>query len=120
MKNAFTITDDGGRARNLLRPIRGPQGEIDAIRLRPPKYREIMTYGDPTTLIVMDGAMLPTQDMGVVEKYIDALIQDDSGNVMMPALLQQLDYRDALALKDAVLDFFTVAASTTSSTPPTA
>lgn len=116
----FTVTAAGGRSRTLLKSIRGPGATIEAVVLRPPKYRDIMAYGDPTSLIVMDGAMMPSEDMGVVQKYITTLVTDEAGAVIDPALLEQIDYRDALALKDAVLSFFREAAlSVTSSTPPT-
>lgn len=115
----YTVTAAGGRARVLLKAIRGPGATIATVVLRPPMYRDIMAYGDPTSLIVMQDAMMPSEDMGTVQKYIATLATDEAGAVIDPALLEQIDYRDALALKDAVLSFFREAASTISSTPPT-
>ncbi|PPQ42168.1 phage tail assembly protein [Rhodopseudomonas palustris] len=116
----FTRDPDGSRTRMLIKPIEG-HGEtvIKAIRLRPPRYRDILANGDPTQLIVMDGAALPQTDMGTVGKYIAALSLDAAGGDKVdPGLLEQLDYRDALALTDAVADFFS-AASRSATPPPT-
>ena len=117
---SFTTEPDGSRVRTLVKSIPAHGGRsIAKIRLRPPKYREIMSFGDPSAMIVFNGAVLPHEDMGIVEKYVEALSLDESGAPIDPGLLGQADYRDAIALKDAVLSFFKTAASETSSTPPT-
>lgn len=113
MAPAFTVRADGARVRDLIKPIRTHSGEDKSIALRPPKYREIMDFGDPSQLIAVSGGLIPHHDMSVVEKYIGNLSGID------PGLLEQLDYRDALALKDAVLDFFQKASETVSTTAPT-
>ena len=117
----FTISADGSRCRTLIKPIEAHgDRQIALIRLRPPKYRDIMKYGDPAALIVFNnGSVLPHEDMGIIENYISALASDDQGEAIDPALLQQVHYVDALALRDAVLSFFKTAASKTSSAPPT-
>ncbi len=115
----YTIAPDGSRVRKLLKPIVGSEGEITSIILRKPKYREIMQFGDPASLILMDGAAMPHEDMGVVEKYVNSLSGDQTGAKIIPDLLNQLEYQDALALKDAVLSFFKPAeVSTTSADAP--
>ncbi len=120
IKERFTIDPDGSRVCRLHKPIRAHGSRtIEIVRLRPPKYSDVMTFGDPAAMIVFNGAILPHEDMGIVERYIGTLVQDDKGDVLDALLLNQLDYRDALALKDAVLSFFKAAASETSSTPPT-
>ncbi|NEV79278.1 hypothetical protein DYI24_19800 [Rhodopseudomonas sp. BR0C11] len=114
----FTRDPDGSRTRQLIKPIAG-HGEavIKAIRLRPPRYRDIMAHGDPTQLIVMEGAALPNTDMGTIGKYIAALSLDAAtGDKIDPGLLEQVDYRDALALTEAVEDFFKAASR--AATPP--
>lgn len=113
MAPTFTVRADGARVRNLIKAIRTHEGEVKTIALRPPKYREIMDFGDPSLLIAVPGGMMPTHDMGVIEKYIGNLSGID------PGLLEQLDYRDALSLKDAVLDFFQKASETVSTAAPT-
>lgn len=97
---AFTIDDNGARVRQLVKPITGHNGAITSITLRKPKYRDIMSFGDPETLVVVDGGYVPQVDMVLIEKYIVTLSGVESG------LLEQLDYRDALALRDAVRSFF--------------
>lgn len=114
-ERAFTIGSDGSRTRKLIKPIVGTDGEITSVVLRKPKYREIMQFGDPSSLLVMDGAVLPHEDMGVVEKYMNVLSGDQNGTKIIPDLLNQVDYIDALALKDAVLSFFLKAEVTTTS-----
>lgn len=120
MPDSFTIEPDGSRIRKLLTPIRSHGGkQITVIRLRAPKYRDVMSHGDPSAMIIMNGAVLPHEDMGVVERYISALATDETGAVLNPGLLEQLDYIDAIALKDAVMDFFKAASRPAASTPPT-
>ena len=107
---AFTTNVDGSRSRKLITPIQGGGDQpIDVIRLRQPKYRDVMAFGDPSSMILMAGAMVPNDDMAIVTKYLETLATDGAGEVLNPGLLQQLDYRDAIALKDAVLDFFKAA-----------
>lgn len=102
----FTVGPDGSRIRELLSPIQGhpsnenPTGKIERIVLRKPKYRDVMRNGDPETLVVVQGGYVPQTDMAIIERYIATLSGIDA------ALLEQLDYRDALALRDAVKDFF--------------
>lgn len=115
MSQKFKIAPDGSRVCALLKPIVGTEGEITSIILRKPKYREIMQFGDPSSLILMDGALLPHEDMGIVEKYVNSLSGDQTGAKLIPDLLNQLEYQDALALKDAVLSFFKPAEATASS-----
>jgi len=103
---AFTVSQDGSRVRQLLRPIEGHTAPLSAIKLRKPRYLEIMAYGDPCSLILMAGSALPHEDMDIVRKYLEALSVDMSGEKIDPTLLEQLDYVDALALKDAVTSFF--------------
>lgn len=119
MSEAFTVGPDGSRIRTLVKPIEGHSGKIELIRLRQPGYREVISFGDPNALIMLSNAALPHEDMGIIEKYIAALATDAAGNKIDPALLNQVDYRDALALKDAVLDFFKPAALQSSSKPQT-
>ncbi|AVT76639.1 hypothetical protein RPPS3_25760 [Rhodopseudomonas palustris] len=116
----FTRDPDGSLTRTLIKPIQGHGDKvITAIRLRPPRYSDIMAHGDPTQIIAMVGALLPQTDMGIVAKYIAALsIDAATGDKIDPGLLEQTDYRDALALTEAVKDFFR-AASQTPTTPPT-
>lgn len=96
----FTTDANGGRVRKLVKPIVGHDGSITSITLRKPKYRDIMSFGDPETLVVVNGGYVPQIDMALIEKYIVTLSGIDSG------LLEQLDYRDALVLRDAVRSFF--------------
>lgn len=97
---AFTIEADGSRLRKLVKPIVGHTGPIESIKLRKPNYRDVMTHGDPETLVVVQGGYVPQIDMTLIERYINTLSGID------PGLLEQADYKDALALRDAVRSFF--------------
>lgn len=97
---SFTVEDDGSRVRKLLKPIQGHGGAIDTIKLRKPNYRDIMTLGDPEQIVFVSGGYVPQIDMAQIEKYIVKLSGLDQ------LLLEQVDYLDALALRDAVRDFF--------------
>jgi len=97
---AFTVDPDGSRVRKLLKPIIAHAGTIESVRLRKPNYRDIMTMGDPETLVVVQGGYVPQIDMVQIERYIVTLSGID------PLLLEQMDYMDALALRDAVRSFF--------------
>lgn len=103
---AFTINADGSRTRKLVAPIQGhptaenPHGKIVSITLRKPRYRDIMQNGDPETLVVVQGGYVPQTDMVLIERYIVTLSGID------PGLLEQVDYKDAIALRDAVKSFF--------------
>lgn len=119
MSEEFTRDTDGSRARTLIKPIVGHGDKvIKVVHLRAPRYRDIMAHGDPTQLIVMDGAALPNTDMGTIGKYIAALSHDAAtGDKIDPGLLEQVDYRDALALTEAVKDFFKAASRTSTASP---
>lgn len=97
---AYTVEPDGSRLRKLVKPIVTHTGPLDSIRLRKPNYRDVMTNGDPETLVVVQGGYVPQIDMVIIERYIAALSGID------PLLLEQMDYMDALALRDAVRSFF--------------
>lgn len=115
----FTMLPDGSRERRLVKPLLLGDRSIDVLRLRPPRYKEIMQLGDPSSLIVLSSAVLPSHDMSVVSSYIDALVVDEQGIAVSPSILEHADYRDALALKDAVLDFFRKASASTLTGTPT-
>ena len=102
----FTTAPDGARIRKLITPIAAGGGTIDIIRLRQPRYRDIMDFGDPATFILVEGGGLPHEDLGIIRQYVEALCEDVSGQRLNPDLLHQIDYRDAMALKAAVLSFF--------------
>lgn len=97
----FSIEADGSRKRVLAGPIRAHGGQtIAEILLRKPRHRDIIDFGDPEALIVVAGGMVPQVDMTVIERYIVRLSGID------PGLLEQIDYTDTLALRDAVKSFF--------------
>jgi len=116
----FKTNPDGSREVDLVAPITWADDQaVVAIRLRPPSYAEIMRHGDPSSLIVFAGAVMPQHDPAVIKAYVEVLAKDQHGNKVGPAIIERCDYRDALALRDAVLDFFETASASTSTTTPT-
>lgn len=96
------VTEQDGVKRKLVKPITVHGGAVlSEIKLRRPRYRDVMDNGDPTALILVEGGMVPQIDMMIIERYIVALSGLDA------LVLEQLDYLDALALRDAVRSFFT-------------
>ena len=108
----FTTEPDGTRVRKLLKPIQGHHGMVAEVRLRPPSYRDYMQLGDPSALIFMAGGMLPQEDLGVVQRYIERLLLGCDALV-----IEQADYRDAMVLKAMVMDFFRASASSSTAAP---
>jgi hypothetical protein len=116
----FVVLPDGTRERRLVKPLQSfDQRAIEVVRLRPPRYRDIMRIGDPSSLVIMNGAVLPQNDLSVIAAYFDALLIDERGETIRASLLEEADYRDVIALKEAVLDFFRQASASTSMDTPT-
>jgi hypothetical protein len=104
----FTATADGGREIPLEKPIIGHQGQITHIRLREPTFKDFVELGDPTTLVVTQHAVFPQDDMAIIRSYIERLASVDTG------VLGTATFRDAMAMRDALKDFFLSTPSTTS------
>jgi len=62
----------------------------------------------------MPGGMLPQEDLGVVQRYIERLLLGCDALV-----IEQADYRDAMVLKAMVMDFFRPASASSSTAAPT-
>lgn len=90
----------------LSTPIRGHGGDIAEIILREPKYRDVISLGEPSAFARSDGGMVFSAEReGVVEGYIARLLVEPKD----PALLDQLSIADTLKLKEAVYGFFAAA-----------
>lgn len=96
----YTVRNDGSLVRTLSRPIVGHEGPIKEVALRRPGYRDFMDLGDPKTYVIVNGGYVPQHDLATIERYIERL----SG--VQSLLLDQADYTDGIALRDAVLSFF--------------
>ena len=96
----FTIAEDGSHVIPLEKPMTGHQGQFSELRMRPPTFKDFMEFGDPTTLIVSSGAMIPQDDFNIIKAYIVRLSGVDE-LILAPATI-----RDARAMRDAVKDFF--------------
>jgi hypothetical protein len=104
---------DGSKTVPLVRPIKGHEGDISSITLKPPGYRDFMELGDPTAIIVTPQVGFPQDDMAAIRGYVERLAN------VAPPLLVQCSLPDSLALRDAVKGFFTAASAANSTSPPT-
>lgn len=77
---------------------------FDAVTLRDPKYRDFIDIGDP-----IEQQPLPTGSGSMIVKHFDR-IDAYAGRLLQDPLsmadIMDLDLVDALAMEDAVLDFF--------------
>ena len=77
---------------------------FDAVGLRDPKYRDFIDIGDP-----IEQQPLPTGSGSMIVKHfdrIDAYVGRLLQEPMSTADIVDLDLADALAMEEAVLDFF--------------
>jgi len=112
----FHIEADGTRVRILTKPIRGHEGDIREVRFREPRYHDFMMLGDPTAMVFLpNGGVLPHEDHGIIEKYAERLIVEQSHG----PLLAQCSLDDALAIKEVILGFFCPERANSSTSLPT-
>lgn len=90
-------------------PIDGPNGvKITSVTLRDPIYADLFDLGAPSTFVYVKGGGGGFEQVtdSVVQSWIERLYDGDSN------FLHFLALRDALALREAVLDFFREATAT--------
>lgn len=110
----------------LSTPITVHGGVTGKVTVREPKGKDYIELGHPTTLVRTRHGMAEVQNDDVIAAYINRCVDVDP-----LLLLQQASLKDAMAIKDAVLDFFIAAqmkpsgpsantlSSTRESSPPT-
>lgn len=89
---------------------------FDAVTLRDPKYRDFIDVGAPTEAQPLPGGdgMMIVKHFDRIDTYVGRLLQEP----LSTADIVDLDLADALALEDAILDFFVQARrSRTTQTP---
>ncbi len=91
----------------LTEPIEGHSDEkLTEIVLREPKYRDVVTLGEPSAYARSEGGLIYQAERdGVVQGYIERLLVEPKD----PQLLTQLCLADTLKLKEAVFGFFAAA-----------
>ena len=90
----------------LSTPIRGHGGDIAEIILREPKYKDVISLGEPSAFARSEGGMIyQAEKDGVIEAYIERLLVEPKD----PALLVQLSLADTLRLKEQIYSFFSAA-----------
>jgi len=86
----------------LENPVVTHDGDVRVVTVREPKARELFEYGEPFTHARNpDGTIYSIELDGVMKKYITACIDLDE------PFLTQLTLSDGMAIKDAILGFFT-------------
>ncbi|QRG05925.1 phage tail assembly protein [Xanthobacter dioxanivorans] len=87
----------------LDEPVLGHGGEIRTLTVREPKGHEFFEFGEPFSHARNpDGTIYSIEIDGVLKKYVAACVE----NAGEPELMR-LCLADAMAVKDAVLGFFT-------------
>jgi hypothetical protein len=97
----------------LVEPIEGPGPnkdnpivEITQLVLRPPKFADVMQYGEPAAFARSEGGILfQSEKDEVILAYIRRLLVEPRD----PALLDQLGLADTLQCREAIFDFFKAA-----------
>lgn len=103
MSESITIT--------LRRCIVTHSGQVDRLTVREPRGEELFRYGEPFSVAKGEnGVLMSAENDETIKKYIDACVVD-----VDPIHLGQLCLADAIALKEAVLGFFTAARLSNSS-----
>lgn len=89
----------------LTDPIVVHDGECKTVVLRAPKYADVFALGEPQAFALdpNSGMMFTSNRDDVIEKYLQRCCVQPAD----PALLNQCSLGDSLALRDAVLSFFT-------------
>jgi hypothetical protein len=103
---------------NLLEPIEGPGPnkdqvtvQISQIVLREPRFKDVMTLGEPAVYARSEAGMIyQAEKDDVIAAYIERLLVEPKD----PALLNQVGLADTLQLKEAVFGFFQTARRATS------
>jgi hypothetical protein len=99
---------------DLSSPLPGHGELIRKVVLKEPTYADYMSLGDPFVIARnSDGSLFPVENGDVIRAYIDRCCVSPD-----PLLLAGLSLADAMAVKGAVLSFFTEAQATPS-TPVT-
>lgn len=90
---------------SLDKPIIDHAGEIRVLTVREPLAREFFEFGEPFSHARNpDGTIYSIEIDGVIKKYMVACVEN-----VGELALEQMCLSDAMAVKDAVLGFFTAA-----------
>lgn len=103
----------------LTEPIRTHDGVCSRVVIRAPKYGDVFALGEPQAYAVdpNSGMVFTSNRDDVIEKYLQLCVTEPKD----PALLHQCNLTDSLALREAVLGFFSdarAARSTNTQTSP--
>lgn len=89
----------------LSEPIAGHSGPIAKVVLREPTLADVMEIGEPQVIgRTADGTLYAVEHVGSIKAYLERCVQSPDA-----LLLGQLCLADALAVKDALIGFFSTA-----------
>ncbi len=90
----------------LEKSLVGHGTPVSRITLREPTGRDYLAYGEPVNHARNpDGTFFAVENEDIIRKYIFACLPD----TVNEAMADQLCLADAMALKNAILDFFQAA-----------
>lgn len=96
----------------LTAPIAWGSNEIKQMVFRQPKMSDVIACGDPSIVTRSgDGAVIVIENMDAIAAYARSLLIEPFG---AGAMVDHLVLPDALAVKDAITDFFSEARRTMS------
>lgn len=91
----------------LSEPVVGHQGPITEVVLRPPSLPQYLAIGEPWSVVPApdgrEGAVV--ENDAAIAAYGEACVAEPRDKL----LLGQIGLADAMAIKDAILDFFVAA-----------
>lgn len=94
----------------LIEPISGHGEQITEVVLREPRSNDFFSLGVPYVWAQnADGSTFPVEYSEIIKAYLEKCCASPD-----PLLLSQLCLTDAMAVKDAMLGFFTQAQATLS------
>ncbi|MEN3239017.1 hypothetical protein PUR29_36890 [Methylobacterium ajmalii] len=87
----------------LTRPVDGHRGEIREVILREPTWGDVMPVGNPYTIHHSpEGVPIVVENPAIIEHYLERCVVEP----MHYNLLTNCNLRDALRVRQALLDFF--------------
>lgn len=116
MSSRFTRTASGGRLIPLTRPLKTHGSELTSVTLRAPRWNDYMELGEIHIPSRSGDTVAIIDDNEAIRAYAERLMDSEASEFKI-----QIHLVDAMAIKDAIKDFFeegrsATRASTSSST----
>lgn len=86
----------------LKRPFSAPAGTVTQVKVQEPTAGEFFAFGAPQTWVKAAGGMALVDNDAVIRAYAERLIIEPDPLLAM----SQMSVLDAIAVKEAICDFF--------------